>query len=312
MKFGILGDAKISRTKVIPAILSAGHDVVQIGRRDPETPSHDAIYSGIPQTSYDDVLANPDIDAIYNPLPNHLHVPMSVAALKAGKHVLCEKPVAMNTAELDDLAKAIEASGCYFYEAYMVRHHPQWQWLKTADIGDAQIIQAMFTYPPRNEGNIRNRADYGGGPVFDIGCYAILAGVHVFGEPPIDMDIRFEMSPDLDVESLASGMLIWSGGRHLTFTVSSASAAMQSLLVTGTNGSTRLHVPFNPPAVTTAFLNKGQLGQDDVITFPDCDQYALMVEDFVQDVETKTKPDLTISKMVTTCLEQMIMKRNTK
>ena len=107
MKFGVLGDAKISRTKVIPAILSAGHEVVQIGRRDPSTPSPDPIYQGIPQTSYDDVLANTDIDAIYNPLPNHLHVPMSVAALQAGKHVLCEKPVALNTAELDELVKAI-------------------------------------------------------------------------------------------------------------------------------------------------------------------------------------------------------------
>lgn len=312
MKFGVLGDAKISRTKVIPAILSAGHEVVQIGRRDPSTPSPDPIYQGIPQTSYDDVFANTDIDAIYNPLPNHLHVPMSVAALKAGKHVLCEKPVALNTAELDDLAKAIDASGCYFYEAYMIRHHPQWQWLKTADIGDAQIVQAMFTYPPRDHGNIRNRADYGGGPVYDIGCYAILAGLLIFGEPPIDIDIRFEMNPALDVEDMASGMVIWSGRRHLTFSVSSASAAMQSLLVTGTKGSARLHVPFNPPAKTTGFLNKGQLGQDDVITFPVCDQYALMVEDFVHDVETKTKPDLTISTMVTSCLEQMIIKRNIK
>ena len=312
MKFGVLGDAKISRTKVIPAILSAGHEVVQIGRRDPATPSPDPMYQGIPQTSYDDVLANPDIDAIYNPLPNHLHVPMSVAALKAGKHVLCEKPVALNTAELDDLAKAIDASGCYFYEAYMIRHHPQWQWLKTADIGDAQIVHAMFTYPPRDHGNIRNRADYGGGPVYDIGCYAILAGLLIFGEPPIDIDIRFEMNPALDVEDMASGMLIWSGGRHLTFSVSSTSASMQSLLVTGTKGSARLHVPYNPPSKATGFLNKGQLGQDDVITFPDCDQYALMVEDFVHDVETKTRPNLTISKMVTSCLEQMIIKRNTK
>lgn len=312
MRFGILGDAKISRTKMIPAIQAAGHDVVQIGRRDPLKPSSDPVYNTIPQTSYEDVLANPDIDAIYNPLPNHLHVPMSIEALKSGKHVLCEKPVALNTAELDTLCHAIEASGQYFYEGYMIRHHPQWSWLKEADIGDPQIVQAVFTYPPRDHGNIRNRPDFGGGPLYDIGCYAILSGLLIFGEAPSDFKISFEMNTELQVEDLASGILIWDGGRHLTFSVSSASSAMQSVLVTGKNGSAKLAIPFNPPAITTASLNKGSLGQDDIITFPECDQFALMVADFVEDAETGKKPDLTISRIVTTCLEQMIANRNSQ
>lgn len=310
MKFGILGDAKISRTKVIPAIKAAGHDVVQIGRRDPLNPSTEPIYQDILQTSYEDVLANPDIEAVYIPLPNHLHVSMSIAALKAGKHVLCEKPVALNSAELSDLAQAIETSGKYFYEGYMIRHHPQWTWLQEADIGAPQIVQAIFTYPPRDVGNIRNRADYGGGPLFDIGCYAILAGLIIFGEAPIDFKISFEMNAELDVEDLASGVLIWQGGRHLTFSVSSAASAMQSLLVTGEKGSARLTVPFNPPPITTASLNTGILGQDTIITFPECDQFKVMIEDFVKDAKTNVKPDLNFSKMVTTCLEQMISKRN--
>ena len=313
MKFGVLGDAKISRTKLIPAIQSAGHDVVQIGRRDPSQPSDDPIYNsmdgGIDQVSYQELLANPEIEAIYNPLPNHLHVPMSIAALEAGKHVLCEKPIALNNAELDRLEDAVQSSGRYLMEAYMIRHHPQWAWLQTADIGTAQLVHALFTYPPRDDGNIRNRADYGGGPLYDIGCYAILSGLLVFGDAPEDIDVRFEMHPQYDIEDIASGIMTFPGGRHLTFSVSSAASAMQSVQVVGTTGSAQLTVPFNPPLETTARLNKGVLGEDALISFESCDQYALMVADFVKAAETGQQPDLTISRKVTTCLEQMITKR---
>ena len=125
MKFGILGEAKIAREHVVPAILAAGHEVTHVGRRNPGQASLPSIYKDAIETDYDALLSEPSIDAIYNPLPNHLHVPYSIQALKLGKHVLCEKPVALNMNELMELESAAAISESFFYEAYMVRSHPQ-------------------------------------------------------------------------------------------------------------------------------------------------------------------------------------------
>ncbi|HJP12342.1 MAG TPA: Gfo/Idh/MocA family oxidoreductase, partial [Gammaproteobacteria bacterium] len=130
MKFGILGEAKIARNYLAPAILEAGHEITHIGRRNPTQEQLPEIYLDAVETSYDDLLSEPSIDAIYIPLPNHLHVPYSIAALKAGKHVLCEKPVALNLDELAQLESVAATRKLYFQEAYMIRHHPQWHWLK--------------------------------------------------------------------------------------------------------------------------------------------------------------------------------------
>ena len=135
MKFGILGDAKIAREKVIPAIRTAGHDVIALGRRTPMAKADDPVYDGVEQTNYDGVLAHPDVDIIYNPLPNHLHVPWSIKAMQADKHVICEKPIALNRVELQQLEDAAKATGRYVYEGFMIRHHPQWKWLPEAPIG---------------------------------------------------------------------------------------------------------------------------------------------------------------------------------
>ena len=137
MKFGLLGDAKIAREKVIPAIRSTGHDVIALGRRTPVAKAGDPVYDGVEQTNYDGVLAHPDVDIIYNPLPNHLHVPWSIKAMQADKHVICEKPIALNRGELQQLEDAAEATGRYVYEGFMIRHHPQWKWLPEAPSPDA-------------------------------------------------------------------------------------------------------------------------------------------------------------------------------
>ena len=147
MKFGILGEAKIAREHVVPAILAAGHEVTHVGKRNPGQNPLPSVYKDAIETDYESLLSDPSIDAIYIPLPNHLHVPYSIKALEFGKHVLCEKPVALNLDELMKLELAAKESGAFFYEAYMVRSHPQWDWLNKLDIGEYQSSHFVFSYP---------------------------------------------------------------------------------------------------------------------------------------------------------------------
>jgi len=309
MRFGILGDAKIARQKLIPAIRKAGHEVIHLGRRNPDEPATDPVYDGVVQGSYESVLANPDVDIIYNPLPNHLHVPWSIKSLEAGKHVLCEKPIALNQAELDTLEAAAAKTGLYVYEGFMVRHHPQWHWLRNAPIGMAQGIHVIFAYPALAENNIRNVAEWGGGPLYDIGCYAIMAGIFVFGGGPEDVIVKMAMDERHGVENFASGMLIWPGNRHLCFTVSSASGLTQSVQILGTEGSARLEIPFNPRGPSTGYLMQGKLGSGEAVRFADCDQYALMIDDLTAAIRGGIAPDFTHSRIVTACLERMLAQR---
>ena len=147
MRFGILGEAKIAREWLVPAIIEAGHEVTHLGRRNPNQESLPEIYRDVIETDYESLLAEPSIDAIYNPLPNHLHVPYSIAALRSGKHVLCEKPVALNIKELKRLEKVATKSSSYFQEAFMVQYHPQWKWLQELNIGQIQSAHFIFSYP---------------------------------------------------------------------------------------------------------------------------------------------------------------------
>lgn len=309
MKFGILGDAKIAREKVIPAIHAAGHEVIALGRRAPDARADDPIYAGVTQTDYDGVLANPDVEIIYNPLPNHLHVPWSIKAMQAGKHVICEKPIALNGAELQQLEDAAQRTGQYVYEGFMIRHHPQWKWVPEAPIGRAQGVQIVFAYPTLNADNIRNVPEYGGGPLYDIGCYAIMAGILIFGGGPESITVQMVMDEAHGVENFASGLLVWPGNRHLTFTVSSSSALTQAVHVIGTEGAARLEVPFNPVGPTTGYLMRNSLGPGDAITFPDCDQYAVMIEDVIASIAAGERPDFAHSRIVTSCLETMLAHR---
>ena len=311
MKFGILGDAKISREKLIPAIQTAGHEITHIGRRNPDAPPDDPLYAGMIQSGYDDVLANPDIEVVYIPLPNHLHVPWTIRTIEAGKHVLCEKPIALNEAELDRLEAVASASNVYVYEGFMIRHHPQWKWITEIDIGTPQAIQTHFCYPPRPAQDVRNVAEFGGGPIYDIGCYAIMAGVLMFGDAPEHISCHVEMDGDCGIEKLASGMLIWPQGRHLTFTVSSSSGLSQMVHVIGSDGWARLNIPFNPAGATTAQWGKGALGDDaERIEFPACDQYALMVTDFVAHAKAGAASDFTNSRATTKTIDALLGAQN--
>ena len=305
MKFGILGEAKIAREYVVPAILAAGHEVTHVGRRNPGQVPLPSIYKDAIETDYDALLSDPSIDAIYNPLPNHLHVPYSIQALKLGKHVLCEKPVALNMKDLKKLESAAASSESFFYEAYMVRSHPQWAWLKELDIGKHQSSHFVFSYPDQPKGNIRNRKVDGGGPLYDIGCYAILSGCMLFTGTPKVLSATAIMSDHYDIEKQVDATLQWPNGQTLSFTVSGNAALCQALTVLGSSGWAKLSVPVNPPEVTQAYWANGGLQEGTKVSFPPCNQYKLMIDDFVSLAESKSKSDFLISQIVTKAINEI-------
>jgi predicted dehydrogenase len=305
MKFGILGEAKIARNYLAPAILEAGQEITHIGRRNPTQKKLPEIYQDAVETSYDDLLSEPSIDAIYIPLPNHLHVPYSIAALKAGKHVLCEKPVALNLDELAQLESVATTSKLYFQEAFMVKYHPQWHWLQELDIGNIQTAHFIFGYPHQPEGNYRNSSSFGGGPLYDIGCYAILTGCLLFDGIPEVISAIAKMDDKFDVEKQVDAILRWPNGEVLNFTVSGDAALCQSLHVLGDNGWTKLDAPVNPPEITHAYWSKGGLEKGERISFPRCDQYELMIDDFVAQVNSGATPDFSVSRVITNAINQI-------
>ena len=305
MKFGILGEAKIAREYLVPAILQAGHEVTHIGRRSPGKKTLPDIYKGVIETDYESLLSEPSIDAIYNPLPNHLHVPYSIAAIKSGKHVLCEKPVALTLEELSQLESVANEGSSYFYEAFMIRSHPQWHWLQNLDIGDPQSVHFVFSYPQQPTGNYRNRAEDGGGPLYDIGCYAILSGCLLFGGMPEVISANAIMSIDFDVEKQVDAVLRWPNGAILNFTVSGDAALCQSLSVLSFNGWAKLNVPVNPPEVTHAYWSNGGLQEGTKVNFPACNQYKLMVDDFVSQANSGVASDFSISRIVTKTINEI-------
>ena len=221
IRWGVLSTANIGVEKVLPAMQRGAHcEVTAIASRDLAKAQAAAEQLGIPKAygSYEELLADPEIDAIYNPLPNHLHVPWSIKALEAGKHVLCEKPIALTTAEAQTLADAAEQHPqLKVMEAFMYRHHPQWQRARQivaeGGIGELRTIQSIFSYYNTDPDNIRNQADIGGGGLMDIGCYNISISRFIFGAEPQRVCGIVEYDPQFKTDRLASGMLDF-GQRH--------------------------------------------------------------------------------------------------
>ena len=315
MRFGILGDAKIAREKLVPAIRRAGFEIVHLGRRDSNALSPHDIWQGVQTGSYEDVLLNPSVEAVYIPLPNHLHVPWAIRALEAGKAVLCEKPMALSLDELDHLERVASQTGNYIYEAFMVRHHPQWDWLAALDIGQRTHLSAQFSYPPQPEGNVRNFASWGGGPVWDIGCYCVLAGLRVFKTAPRLLDASVTPEEHLDVEKSATALLEFGPGQTASISVSSGACLSQLVRVVGTDGWAQLDVPFNPPEVTTARWGHVSAGKDSLlgpgqsVTFAPCDHYQKMVEAFAKSVHEGRQPNFDDSRALTGILTEILSHR---
>lgn len=283
VRWGILSTARIGRTKVVPGMMKSPLcQVVAVASRNEDAARSMATELGIERAygSYEALLADPEIEAIYNPLPNHLHVPMALAAAAAGKHVLCEKPIAITADEAEALKQA--SSQVMIAEAFMVRHHPQWQRarevIRAGEIGELRSIQVIFSYFNVNPADIRNRADIGGGGLLDIGCYAVVAGRYFFDAEPTRTIAFMDRDPTSGVDRTTSALLDFGKGRQLTFTVSTQSVPFQRIQMLGTKGRVEIEIPFNAPPdrPTRIFVDDGSAHgglSAKAIEFPVVDQY---------------------------------------
>ncbi|PVE20773.1 NAD-binding protein [Microvirga sp. KLBC 81] len=285
VRWGILGVAKIAREQVISA-LKGGEltDVVAIASRDRNRAQDAAAEFGLPKAydSYEALLADPEIDVIYNPLPNHLHAPLTIKALDAGKHVLCEKPIALNAEEAQQIEAAQKKSGKLVAEAFMVRFHPQWQRareiVRSGRLGDVRAIHTFFSYHLTDPDNIRNQPGIGGGGLYDVGCYAIATARYIFGADPERVIGVFDRDPAMRTDRLASGLAEFPSGRHLAFTCATQLVPTQRVQIAGTRGRLEIQVPFNPrrDQPTRLMIDDGRDligGGAETEEFPPTDQY---------------------------------------
>ena len=277
VRWGVLGVANIAVKKVIPAMQrGAISKITGIASRDLPKAERAARELGIAKAygSYQDLLADPEIDAIYNPLPNHLHVPWSIRAAEAGKHVLCEKPIALSAAQPRELIAARDRAQVKIGEAFMARTHPQWlrakELAQNGSIGELRVVSGFFSYMNRDANNVRNRADWGGGALLDIGCYPVTLSRMLFACEPRRVFGSIERDPDFQIDRLTSAILEFPAGQCV-FTCSTQLVPYQTMQIFGTRGRIGIEIPFNaPPDVPTRIFI-----DDRVEEFPVCDQYTI-------------------------------------
>ncbi|WP_029032740.1 Gfo/Idh/MocA family protein [Salinarimonas rosea] len=290
VRFGVLGASKIGREKVIPAMRASPLcEVVAIASRDEARARAEAEALGIARSygSYEALIAADDVEAIYIPLPNHLHVPYTLAAARAGKHVLCEKPIARDAAEAQALLDL--PPGPIVAEAYMIRHHPQWQRARAliaeGAIGRPTHVHVSFSFFNRDPANIRNRLDLGGGALLDIGGYAIMSARLLLDADPVRALAVIDRDPGSGIDREVGGLVDFGAGRRLSFAVGTQRAPGQWVRVEGEEGELVLDaLPFNarPDVANRIVIVRG--GAERVIEIAPADQYRLQAEAFCRAV----------------------------
>jgi len=282
VRWGVLSTARIGIEKVIPAMQLGEYCTINaIASRQLKKAQATARQLSIEKAygSYEALLADPDIDAVYIPLPNHLHVPWAIKALNAGKHVLCEKPIGLSVAEAQKLlGVARKFPRLKIMEAFMYRHHPQWQWAKQkvnqGKIGKVLTIQSFFSYYNTDPENIRNKADTGGGGLMDIGCYCISLSRFIFGAEPRRVCGMMEEDPNMKVDRLTSAILEFTGGSS-TFTCATQLVPYQRVNIFGSKGRIEIEIPFNAPSDRPCKAWYGDGNRIEEIVLKVCDQYTI-------------------------------------
>jgi len=299
LRWGVLSTANIGLKKVLPAMqLGRFSTVAAIASRDLARARSAATALGIPTAygSYEELLADPNIDAIYNPLPNQLHVPWTIKAAEAGKHVLCEKPLSLTVAEANKLLMVRATSGVKIGEAFMIRCHPQWlrvrELLRSGRIGELRSVMGFFSYFNADPANIRNQVEAGGGALMDIGCYLIHSARYGFGQEPTRVVACIENDPQMRTDRLTSAILEFPTGQAV-FTCSTQLVQYQRVHFVGTKGRIEIEIPFNAPndRPTRILIDDGDVfgGGIEIEGFPTCDQYTLQGDAFSRAVLENTE-----------------------
>jgi predicted dehydrogenase len=309
LRWGVLSTAAIGLKKVIPAMQQGQYtSVVAITSRDFAKAQEAATGLDIPKAygSYEELLADPNVDAVYNPLPNQLHVPWTIKAAEAGKHVLCEKPVSLTAAEAKFLLAVRSRTGVKIGEAFMIRSAPQWlrlrELLNQGRVGELRSIVGYFSYFNVDPVNIRNQVECGGGALMDIGCYLIHASRYAFAAEPNRVVARIDRDPEMHTDRLTSAILDFHTGQAI-FTCSTQVAPYQRIHFFGTQGRIEIEIPFNAPndRPTRLFIDDGGdlFGKDITTeTFPVCDQYTLQGDAFSKAVLENTEVPVPLEQAI--------------
>ena len=299
LRWGVLGVARIATRKVIPAMQHGKWTTVDaIASRDEAKARAAAAELGIRKAygSYEALVADPDIDAIYIPLPNHLHVEWTTRAAEAGKHVLCEKPIGLNAADAEHLLAVRNRTGVLIQEAFMVRTHPQWlgarDIARSGRIGEVRSIVGYFSFFMDDPTNIRHVKAWGGGGILDIGCYLVNTSRMIFGDEPRQVCALVENSAKTGVDYLASMMLDF-GGRHAVGTCGTQLAHAQCITIAGTLGRVEIEIPFNAPPdrpcrIFVEDSPPGAVPERRTVEFETCDQYTIQGDLFSKAVIDRT------------------------
>jgi predicted dehydrogenase len=296
VRWGIVSTADIGIKKVIPAIMKSPHsEVVALASRDRARAQAALDGLGLSKAKaygrYEDLYSDPNVDAIYNPLPNHLHVPVTLAATRAGKHVMCEKPIALDAEEATQLREIPKE--IVFYEAFVVRYHPQWirarEIVASGELGEIRAIRGVFSYFNDDPNNVRNMADIGGGGIYDIGVYPIVTSRFVLGAEPKRVVALVDRDPKFKTDRLATIIADFGNGVQMSFVCSTQAVGQQKMEILGTKGRLEVIIPFNAPlderaaiVIDTGAPFDGSLARREIM--PACDQYTEQAEAFAQAV----------------------------
>lgn len=298
--WGILGTAKISREKVIPALQASQLcDVQAVASRSLERAQAFAAPLRIARAygSYEELFADPAIEVVYNPLPNHEHISLTLQAARAGKHVLCEKPIALSAGQASELREV--ADKVHIMEAFMIRFHPQWvrarELVRSGELGPVRSLQGWFSYYNMDADNIRNKPDMGGGALYDIGCYPIVAARYLFEAEPLRVVALVDRDPSFGTDRALSALLDFGGGRRLDFTVSTQSVPYQRMNICGERKRIEIRIPFNAPlgGATDLLFDDGTALDGSAMTresIPACNMYGLQGDAFSRVVRGESQP----------------------
>jgi len=309
LRIGVLSTASIGIRKVIPGMQRGqGTTVTAIASRDLARAREAAGALNIPTAygSYEELLADENIDAIYNPLPNQLHVPWTIKAAEAGKHVLCEKPISMTVAEVKTLLDVRKRTGVKICEAFMIRSFHQWlrlrELLDERRIGELRVVTGGFSYFNVDPANIRNRVETGGGALYDIGCYLIHSSRYAFGQEPTRVVAAIDRDPEMGTDRLTSAILEFSGGQAV-FTCSTQLIPYQRVQFLGTKGRIEIEIPFNAPIdrPTRIFIDAtGDLTGSGITTetFPAGDQYTFQGDAFARAICDNTEVPVSLEDAI--------------
>jgi predicted dehydrogenase len=290
VNWGVLSTARIGLEQVIPAFRKSRYCTVRaIASRSKDKADVAATSLGIPGAygSYEELIADPGVDAIYNPLPNNMHLEWTVKAMEAGKHVLCEKPLGLSVEEVNRMIRIRDKYGVKAGEAFMVKSHPQWietrERVRRGEVGELRLVQGTFTYYNVDPGNIRNIRELGGGGIWDIGCYCVTMSRYLFEQEPVRLVSLLEFDPEMKTDRLGSVIMDFPDGQAI-FAVSTQVASFQRVHILGTKGHLEVKIPFNAPndRPCTVAQDRGSILLDEITIhqYPVTDQYTRMGDDF--------------------------------